>query len=61
MVIIIILKSNSRVDSGQNPGQWLRLGSQVKFTRVSVKIKIIIIIILKLDSTIDPGQDLSHE
>jgi len=44
------------VDPEQSPGHWLRHGSQVGLTRVSIRIKMIIIIILKLNSRINPRQ-----
>jgi len=56
MIIIIVLKSNSMVDLGQNSGHWSWPESWVWLTWVSVWIKIIFVIILKPDLKIDSGQ-----
>ena len=52
IVIIIVLKLNSRVE-GHGSG-WLEL------TWVNVKIKVVIIIVLKLNSGVDSRQDSSQ-
>jgi hypothetical protein len=45
MIIIIVLKSNSRVGIGQSLGQWSRPKPLVEVTRVDVRIKKIIVIV----------------
>ena len=51
VIIIIILKLDSKV----NPGQGLSHGPRGS-TWVNVRIKVVIIIILKLDSRVDRGK-----
>ena len=54
IIIIIVLKFNSRIDLGHE-SCWHGL------TRVSVRIKEITNIVLKLDLRVDSGQGLGHE
>jgi len=56
MIIIVILKPNLEVDSGQSPGH--RLGGSTliepgQYNQVNIRIKVVIIIVLKFDSGID--------
>jgi hypothetical protein len=68
MIIITVLKSNLRVKMEQSLGQWVRPGSWVGLTQVSIRVKNVIMIVLKPDPrsisgkpgsrvglTIDPG------
>ena len=57
MIIIIVLKTYSSVELGH----WLRTGSRVGLTRVSVRIKIIVIIVLKFDLGVNLRQGSSHK
>jgi len=56
IVIITVVKSNSRVDLGQGLGHCLGW----PLTRVNKKIKMVIIIILKPNLEVDSGQDPGH-
>jgi hypothetical protein len=53
MIIIIVLKLNSKIILGKSLGQRSRLESWVGLTRVYVRIKMIIIIFLKYNSGVD--------
>jgi len=57
VIIIIILKSDSRID----PGQGLGHGSGWLLTRVNKRIKMIIIIVLKADLGVNPRPCSSHK
>jgi len=55
MFIIIVLKSNLRVNKEQSLDQWVKPRLWVRLTQVSVRVKNIIMIVLKPDSRSIPG------
>jgi len=54
IIIIIVIKLDSRVDAKQNPSH--RSGGSIWLTQVNIRIKVVMIIVLKLDSGFDLGK-----